>query len=121
MKFLADMGISPRSVQFLRDLGYEAIHLHEIGLDKMADSQILEKAHQEARVLLTNDLDFSDLLAASRARLPSVVIFRLKDMRPQNVNRYLEEILSKHSKELSEGVICSVRSKRIRVRRLPIK
>jgi predicted nuclease of predicted toxin-antitoxin system len=26
MKFLADMGISPRSVAFLRSLGIEAVH-----------------------------------------------------------------------------------------------
>ncbi len=29
MKFLADMGISPKSVEFLREAGYEASHLFE--------------------------------------------------------------------------------------------
>ncbi|MEA3344804.1 MAG: DUF5615 family PIN-like protein [Chloroflexota bacterium] len=31
MKFLADMGISPQSVAFLRDLGVEAVHLSATG------------------------------------------------------------------------------------------
>lgn len=33
MRFLADMGISPRSVTYLRDLGVEAVHLHDLDLD----------------------------------------------------------------------------------------
>jgi len=46
MKFLADMGISPRSVAFLRDLGVEAVHLHELGLDRLPDAGIVEKARE---------------------------------------------------------------------------
>ena len=34
MRFLADMGISPRSVAFLRDLGVEAVHLHKLGQEE---------------------------------------------------------------------------------------
>lgn len=37
MKFLADMGISPTTVAFLRSLNHEAIHLHEEQLDHLPD------------------------------------------------------------------------------------
>ena len=47
MKFLADMGISPRSAAFLRSLGHDAIHLHEEGLDRLSDAGILSKALDE--------------------------------------------------------------------------
>ncbi len=53
MKFLADMGISPRTVDFLRGIGYDATHLHEEGLDRMPDSDILTRARRERCVLLT--------------------------------------------------------------------
>ncbi len=53
MKFLADMGISPRTIAFLRELGYDAVHLHEEGLDRLADPLILEKSLKEERILLT--------------------------------------------------------------------
>lgn len=33
MKFLADMGISPKTVSSLSDLGYDAVHLRDEGLD----------------------------------------------------------------------------------------
>jgi len=76
MKFLADMGISPKTVSFLTDLGYDAVHLFDEGLERMTDPEILQKARAEVRILLTHDLDFADLVAASGSSLPSVVIFR---------------------------------------------
>jgi predicted nuclease of predicted toxin-antitoxin system len=120
MKFLANMGISPITVQFLRDTGHEALHLHEQGLDRLSDAQILEKARREGWIVLTSDLDFGDLLAASGDSLPSVLIFRLQDMRPANVNEHLRQILAHHSTDMTQGVIISVTERRFRVHRLPI-
>ena len=65
MKFLADMGISPKTSLFLVEEGHDAVHLHECGMDCSSDTAILETARNESRVLLTHDLDFGDLMAAS--------------------------------------------------------
>ena len=121
MKFLADMGISPRSVAFLRDLSYEAVHLHELGLDRLPDAEILAKARREGYVLLTHDLDFGELLAISGAEIPSVVIFRLRNMRPLSVNHYLRILITEHQASMEQGAIFSVTEGRIRVRTLPIE
>jgi predicted nuclease of predicted toxin-antitoxin system len=121
MKFLADMGISPRTVAFLLSQGHDAVHLHEQGLDRLEDPAILEKARNEGRVLLTHDLDFGDLLAAAGTALPSVVIFRLQNMRPERVNDYLETIISRYAGSLQMGAIASVNERQIRIRHLPIK
>ncbi len=120
MKFLANMGISPVTVDFLCDLGHDAVHLHEEGLDRLSDTEILEKARHEERVLLTSDLDFGDLLAHSGAALPSLVIFRLINMRPESVNAHLVTLLSRFATELERGVIASVTEGRVRLRQLPI-
>ena len=82
MKFLADMGISPRVVEELRQKGHEAIHLLDENLYRMTDGDILEKARREKRILLTHDLDFGELLAASGGSLPSVITFALKICAP---------------------------------------
>ena len=115
------MGISPRAADHLRDLGHEASHLHEQGLDRLPDPEILAKARAERAVLLTHDLDFADLVAASGARLPSVVIFRLRSMRPENVNRYLDLVVDQHGDALREGAIAAVTENRIRIRPLPLE
>jgi predicted nuclease of predicted toxin-antitoxin system len=115
------MGISPVSVAFLRGLGFEAVHLHELGLDRLPDAEIVEKARRERYVVLTHDLGFGELLALSGAKLPTVVIFRLQSMRPINVNRYLQLLIGEHREALAAGAILSVSERHIRVRRLPIE
>jgi predicted nuclease of predicted toxin-antitoxin system len=121
MRFLADMGISPRTVEFLRNLGYDATHLHEERLDCLSDSDVLAKARRETRVLLTHDLDFGELIATSEARLSSIVTFRLRSMQPNNVNRHLQAIIEQHREALESGAMITVSEGLIRVRRLPIE
>jgi len=96
MKFLLDMGISIKSAAFLRMMGYQASHLFELHLERLPDLDIIEKARSENLVILTHDLDFSGLMAAGGERLPSVVTFRLRNMRPYNVNRHLKILIANH-------------------------
>lgn len=121
MKFLADMGISPRTVAFLHGLGHDAVHLHALGLDRLPDPNILEMARAENRILLTHDLDFTELMAAGGETLPSVIVFRLRSMRPERVNWYLQGIVSQHQAALEQGAIVSVIEGQVRVRSLPIR
>ena len=121
MRFIADMGISPKTIRFLGGLGHKAIHLHEQGLDRLEDSEILRKARTERRIVLTHDLDFGELVAAGKTRLPSVIVFRLRNMHPSRVNLYLTQIIDKHSVALEQGAIISVSEGSIRVRALPLR
>jgi predicted nuclease of predicted toxin-antitoxin system len=89
------------------------------GLHELGDPDILKLARKEERILLVHDLDFSDLVAASRGEVPSVVVFRLRDMRPASVNEHLQRVLRRHPEELESGAIFSVTEGRIRWRSLP--
>jgi len=121
MKFLADMGVSPQTVEALKDRGYDAIHISEEGLFRMRDAEILEKASQEDRIVLTFDLDFADLLAASVATLPSTIIFRLKKTLPDFVSARLLSVLSDCEGALEFGALVTIEDGRYRLRHLPIK
>ncbi|MBU7585221.1 MAG: DUF5615 family PIN-like protein [Nostoc sp. TH1S01] len=120
MKFLADMGISPRTVNWLKSLGYDAVHLVDEGLERLPDDEILIKAQIEGRILLTVDLDFGYLLAVSKAALPSVIIFRLGNESYEIINARLTEILNRFESDLISGAIISVSDRNFRVRQLPI-
>jgi predicted nuclease of predicted toxin-antitoxin system len=50
-----------------------------------------------------------------------IVVFRLRNMRPERVNRNLESIVSQHREWLEQGAIISVTEGRTRVRVLPIE
>lgn len=55
------MGISPKTAGFLKDIGYQALHLQEEGLGRLSDFQILEKALRDGYILLTLSLFKGDL------------------------------------------------------------
>lgn len=120
MRFLADMGISLRTVRWLREQGHDVVHLHELGLQRLPDEEILTKAREDKRILLTMDLDFSYLLALSKGVAPSIILFRLLDERAEMVNARLFQVLQHCSDELEAGAIVSVSERSIRVRVLPI-
>ncbi|GET43516.1 DUF5615 family PIN-like protein [Microseira wollei] len=120
MKFLADMGVSMTVIRTLRQNGYDAVHLREQGLQRLADAEIVLKARLEERIVLTFDLDFGDILAASADVLPSVIIFRLQNTMPSFVASRLLEVLSECGQDLTTGAILTVQDNRYRLRRLPI-
>lgn len=98
-------GVSMSTAASLREAGHDAVHLRDKGLLKMEDPDILQKARTEDRIVLTFDLDFGDLLAASGEKLPSVIIFRLRNQTPSSVRPRLFEIIwraSEDSKWLQE-------------------
>ncbi len=49
MRFLADMGVSTRVVEWLRKNGHDAKHLREEGLHRMPNGEIFTKAIHENR------------------------------------------------------------------------
>ena len=120
MRFLADMGVSTLTVKWLRSEGHDAVHLRELGLQRLPDEDILVKAREEGRIVLTMDLDFGYLLAISADPLPSVVLFRLSDERAEFVSRRLASVLTESAEALVAGAIVSVSDISIRVRGLPI-
>lgn len=120
MKFLADMGISQTTINWLKENGYDAIHLREENLQRISDVEIIKKARKENRIILTCDLDFGDLMAASEGISPSVIIFRLVNERPDNINKRLKDVLTQSHNELEKGAIISVEEIRHRVRLLPV-
>jgi predicted nuclease of predicted toxin-antitoxin system len=115
------MGISLRTVAWLRQQEHDAVHLREEGLQRLPDEDILAKARAEERILLTMDLDFGYLLAVSGEQLPSVILFRLSDERSEVVNRRLADVLAQGETDLETGAIISVSEAVFRVRHLPIQ
>ena len=122
IRFLADMGVSPRCVEWLRNQGFDAVHLYEQQLHKLTDNDVLHKAIEEKRILLTMDLDFARLVSERGAMdLPFVIIFRLTDQRPYNVQAKIEALLPIIRQSIEQGnAIFSVSENSVRVRHIPI-
>lgn len=120
MKFLGDMGISPAVVDWCRTQGHDATHLRDEGLQQLADRAIMDKARAEHRIVLTVDLDFGEIVALSENPPPSVVLFRLRNMRTSHVIERLRRVLEATGDLPTEGTIVVIEESRHRVRHLPI-
>ena len=106
-----------RVVEWLRNHGFDTIHLREENLQRLPDDEIFEKAVQENRIVLTFDLDFGEILARSRGRAPGVILFRLHNTRADHVFKLLIAVL--HQDLPEDGFVVTVEEFRYRVRRFP--
>jgi predicted nuclease of predicted toxin-antitoxin system len=119
MRFLADMGVAGRVVDWLRARGHDVKHLREEGLQCLPDKEVFQKAVVEGRIVITFDLDFGEIVALSGGRTTGVILFRLRNTRTPQIIERLEKVLSDSSNALEGGAIVVVEESRYRVRYLP--
>jgi predicted nuclease of predicted toxin-antitoxin system len=121
MKFVVDMNLSPAWVEVLRDAGFEAVHWRDVGPRDAPDSVVLAWAKQHLHVLLTHDLDFGAILAASRAEGPSVLQLRIDDPLPDVHAGTMLNAIRDFESQLVDGALISVEPGRARARVLPLE
>ena len=96
MKLLIDSALSHTIAQQLRTEGHDAVHVRERGLQTASDSEILQLAETEDRVLVSADTDFGSLLALRDKSSPSFVLIRKNvGTKPNEMFHFLKDILPK--------------------------
>ncbi len=120
MQFLADMCVSQRVCDWLRQAGHEVVHLRDEGLQRLANGDIFAKAVAEHRVLLTFDLDFGEIVTGAGSQIVSVIVFRLHNTRSPHVIERLRVVIDESAEAIQQGAIIVVEESRHRVRRFPI-
>jgi len=120
MKLLVDMNLSPRWVGLLAGVGFEAVHWSTVGAMNATDTEIMRYALANDFVVLTHDLDFSAILAATHGEKPSVVQIRADDVSPDVIGQQVVLALRQMAAELAEGALLTVDPNRTRVRVLPL-
>ncbi len=77
-------------------------------------------AKANGSVVLTHDLDFGAILAATEGDRPSVVQLRAEDLNPNRIGRQVVAALHKLRIELGQGALVTVDAARMRLRLLPL-
>jgi predicted nuclease of predicted toxin-antitoxin system len=121
MKFLLDMPVSFLLLKVLHAYGHEGVHAHQIGKDRAPDTELLDIARSDHRIIITADLDFPRLLALSLADGPGIILFRGGNYSDIEMCDLLETALSRVPADVLESSICVVDKKRLRVTRLPLE
>lgn len=85
-RFLIDENLSPGAARHLRDrLGYDAVHVNDIGLAGASDDAVLARAVAEDRVIVTSNGEDFRRLARRAGRHPGLVVLRDATGRQQQV------------------------------------
>lgn len=121
LRFIADVNISPLTVKVLKLEGYDIVRTTDLLPATAADIDILEYARVENRIVITQDLDFSMLIALGKYNQPSLVTLRLSSAKPDVVTQRLLEVLPQLEKELLEGSALTIDDTSARLRKLPIR
>ncbi len=121
MKLLIDMNLSPLWVDFLHSAGIEATHWASVGEHDATDADIMAYAAAKDYTVLTHDLDFGAILAATNGGRPSVVQFRASDLSPDTIGRHLIDALRRVEAEIEQGALLTIEPGRARMRLLPLR
>ena len=121
MKLPFDLNLSPDWVPALAAHGLDAVHWSTVGDLRATNRGIMEWAAAHGHWVLTHDLDFGAILAATSARAPSVLQLRARDNLP--IPRLVALVVAgirKHSAQLQTGALVSIDEATARVRLLPL-
>lgn len=114
------MNLSPRWCGILQAAGWDSVHWSQVGAVTAPDHELMQWALDEQRVVLTHDLDYGAMLAATKATGPSVVQVRTQDIRPTSLAPMLIPVLKGYENELVAGALLVVDESKSRVRLLPL-
>ena len=114
MRFLIDRCAGRLIADWLRDEGHDVVESRERGVDP-GDDLLLEWAVQEARILITIDTDFGQLIFLERR--PHAGLIRLPDVPSNERLEIIKELLARFEPELEAQAIITVRGGKIRISR----
>lgn len=122
LKFLADMNISPITVELIQARNYEVVRVSHVLKHSSSDNEILEYSRSHNLTLLTQDLDFSYLIALSNYSKPSFITFRVTNNSPQKLAELFFKIMNLENilEAIGSGSSITVNDSGIRIRQLPI-
>ena len=121
LSYLADMNLSPQTVEALQAEGLDIIRVSDVMPGTAKDLEILHYARSQGRILITQDLDFSRLIAIGGYAYPSLVTLRLSTSDPTSITQMLRRVLPQVATALSEGCAVTIDDRNIRVRSLPVR
>ncbi len=113
MKLLLDTCVWGGVLSTLRDSGHDVIWAGEWPEDP-GDEEILSRAHQDGRILITLDKDFGEL--AIVRGIPHSGIVRLVNLASRQQGVVCLRLLDLYEKDLLSGAIVTVEPGRVRIR-----
>ena len=116
MKFKIDQNLPLEFEEILAGCGHDAVSVHRQGMNGAPDDAVVRVCHAEDRVLITADLDLSDIRAYPPSQSAGYIVFPLKKQsRPRQI-ALLKNLLALLDQQPLRGKLLIAEQHRVRVR-----
>jgi predicted nuclease of predicted toxin-antitoxin system len=112
-----DENLGRRLRPLLTEHGHDVDTVVDEGLGGADDDAVAAAAKREGRMLLTLDLDFSDIARFAPGSHPGIMVIRVPEPRPSLVTAALTGLLARHSLDDLAGCTVIAQLGGVRVRR----
>ena len=119
MRFLADQDVYAYTIAFLRSQGHDVLTAREAGLSTTPDQEILGRALETGRILLTRDSDFGSLAFLNMQPSTGIILLRIARQTASQVHQELLRLITEHTEEELHYSFVVVEPSRHRIRNLP--
>ncbi|HPZ06712.1 MAG TPA: DUF5615 family PIN-like protein [Candidatus Eremiobacteraeota bacterium] len=116
MKFKIDENLPVEFADLLREAHYDALTVSEQKLEGQPDDNIAEICAQEGRILISLDLDFTDIRVYPPCKFPGFIVFRVYRQDKYHLLSLLTELIPLLKKEPLNHQLWIVEEDRLRIR-----
>jgi len=116
MRILADENIQDRTVDFLRERGWDVEDVRSGPLRSQPDDVIFEHAQDEERCILTFDADFSNIRELASRTHCGIIRLRVTNQRTTNLHPILIAALEQLKKQDMTNMLVTIGEERVRLR-----
>ena len=114
MRFLFDESADARLVPYLEGLGHDVTRVAREYPRGLRDPQVLATARAEQRTIVTEDLDFGELVFRQGYLHTGVILFRLEETDLAMKIARLDDVLSNYADRLDQFLVVTARRVRAR-------
>lgn len=117
-KFLIDECLPKSMVSICEKQHLDAVHIRILGLSGIPDEKVISLAKKEKRILITRDMDFSNLLDYPIKSHCGLIVMRMPDdFTALEINRLLDSFLMDVELNEIRNTLTIIEPKRYRIRR----
>ncbi len=116
MQFKIDENLHTDTAGLLRQHGHDVLTVFDQGLQGSLDTDVASICQQEARAIVTLDLDFSDIRVYPPADYHGIIVLRLNEQSRASVLQALGRIIPLFGTEPLAGRLWIVDEHQVRIR-----
>lgn len=118
ISFLADECVRLPTIILLRKLGYSVLTAREAMLGGKSDPEILESAVKRKMVLITEDIEFGNIILYPPKTHHGIILLRFRHSLEEDIHNVLTQLLIELKPDKFDGALIIVDNNKYRIRRV---